>query len=382
MSECGMPRNDPMTSVPVAPDYGPGSLAAVLPGVAAALGHPTELPAVALEPADRVCVVLIDGLGHQLLLDNAADAPFLAAMPARSLRAGCPSTTATSMASFGTGLVPGRHGLVGYQVMDPDRGVLLNELKWDPAVEPLRWQPYRTVFDHLMSAGIACTAIGNPEFEGSGLTIAALRGPTFVGREKLPDRVNAAVAALAEPGLVYLYWGQVDAAGHGFGTQSRNWRKALREIDEAIGRLARLLPTGTTLLVIADHGMVDAPHHQRVDLAMRPDLQLGIEVLAGEARFAQAYCAPGAGPEVAERLATVFAGRAWVRTKQQAIDAGWLGPVDDRVLGRVGDVLVAAADAFTFIDSRTAAPSELKLIGQHGSLTDAEQIVPLLQLNL
>lgn len=367
-----------MTS-PEVPAYDASCLGAVLPGVAAALGAPTSLPSVALPEVERVCVVLIDGLGHHLLTQNAADAPYLASLSGTVLRAGAPSTTATSVASFGTGCPPGRHGLVGYQVMDPDRGVLLNELRWDPAVEPKTWQPYPTIFEHLIAAGIACTAIGNPEFDGSGLTAAALRGPKFVGSVELHQRVNAAVMALAEPGLAYLYWGLVDAAGHQFGVTSRNWLRALREVDEAVRRLARQLPSGTLLLVTADHGMIDVPHEFRVDLAARPDLQPGITVLAGEARFAQAYCEEGAGALVARRLTDAFGNRAWVRTRLQAIEAGWFGPVDDRVVGRIGDVVIAGREPFCFVDSRTTAPHELKLIGQHGSLTDAEQLVPLLE---
>ena len=366
-------------SAPVVAGYGTEVLGAVLPGVAAALGVPTDRPGITLPAAERVCVVLIDGLGQELLDRYAGEAPFLASLPGRVLRAGCPTTTATSLGSFGTGRPPGQHGLVGYQVMDPDRGVLINELRWDPEVDPRRWQPYPTVFEHLRAAGVACTAIGNPEFDGAGLTEAALRGPAFVGLDQLHDRVDAAVRVLAEPGLVYLYWGQVDAAGHLYGTDSRGWRNALREVDEAVKRLARLLPTGTVLLITADHGMVDVPPQYRVDLAARPDLQTGIRVLAGEARFAQAYCEPGTAEAVADRLADAFADRAWVRTRAEAVAQGWFGPVDQRVSGRIGDVVIAAATPFTFIDSRTATPHELKLIGQHGSLTSAEQLVPLLQ---
>ena len=364
------------------PQYGLGNLGAVLPGVAAALGAPTTKPAVPLPEATRVCVVLIDGLGLRLLAENAGDAPFLATLPGDVLHVGCPSTTATSMGSFGTGLHPGEHGLVGYLVMDPDRGVLLNELRWDPEVDPLLWQPHETVFEHLMAAGVSCTAVGNPEFKGSGLTVAALRGAEFVGVDRLHDRIDAAVATLSSPGLTYLYWGQVDGAGHAHGTQSRQWRRALREIDEAMKRLARLLPAGTLLLITADHGMVDVPHALRVDLATRPDLQPGIEVLAGEPRFAQAYCTPGTAPAVAIRLQDAFGERAWVRTRDAAIAEGWFGPVGRRVAARIGDVVVAASETFAFVDSRTATAGELKLIGQHGSLTDEEQLVPLLQLTV
>jgi hypothetical protein len=368
---------------PVVPRYDSESLTAVLPGVALALGVPMELPAVALPAARSVCVVIVDGLGRQLLEAETSRAPFLASLLPGSLTlgAGCPSTTATSMASFGTGLPPGRHGLVGYEVMDPDRGVLLNELRWHPDTDPLAWQPYPTVFETLVGQGVSVTQIGNPEFFGSGLTTAALRGGGFVGTKRLPDRVDAAVDLLraAEPALVYLYWGDVDAAGHQFGWRSRNWRQALRRTSQELARLARRLPPGTLLLVTADHGMIDVPHQDRLDLADFPELTEGIAVLGGEGRFAQAYCEPNADPAtVAGQLRAEIGERAWVRTRDEAIAEGWFGPVDDRVRGRIGDVIVAGIEPFTLVDSRTATPHVLKLIGQHGSLTAAEQLVPLL----
>ena len=371
---------------PLIPRYDDTGLGAVLPGVARALGVATDLPAVEFPRASRVCVVIIDGLGRQLLEQEPASAPFLTSLlpGSRTLIAGCPSTTATSMGSFGTGLPPGRHGLVGYEVMDPDRGVLLNELRWDPATDPLAWQPHRTVFQSLVLDGVRVVQIGNPEFAGSGLTTAALRGGAFVGAKDLYSRVDAAVEALTEPGksLVYLYWGEVDGAGHVHGRRSREWRQALRNADREFARLACRLPAGTLLLITADHGMLDVPHDDRVDLASSPELNQGIAVLGGEGRFAQIYCPPTAGPDdvaaLAARFADVLGDRAWVRTRGEAVAAGWFGPVDDRVLRRIGDVVVAGNGPFALVDSRTARPQLLKLIGQHGSLTAAEQLVPLL----
>ena len=368
---------------PIIPRYDESSLGALLPGAARALGTQTGLPALLLPTADRICVVLVDGLGDQLLREAADVAPFLSSLlpDGRTLTAGCPSTTATSMGSFGTGQPPGRHGLVGYEVMDPDRGVLLNELRWDPATDPLVWQPYSTVFQTLVRAGVRVTQIGNTEFEGSGLTIAALRGGEFVGSKRLNHRVDLAVDRLRAPGpaLVYLYWGEVDGAGHLYGARSREWRRALRRTDRELARLARRLPSGTTLVITADHGMLDVPHAARLDLADRPALREGIAVLGGEGRFAQLYCTPDAVPEqVAARFSSELGDRAWVRTRDQAIADGWFGPVDDRVRGRIGDVVVAGIDPFVLVDSRTARPQVLALIGQHGSLTAAEQQVPLL----
>ncbi len=366
---------------PDVPHYGRATLGALMPGAAAALGVPTGLPAIDLPRSRAICLVLIDGLGLELLADAAADAPFLAGLlDGTGLQAGCPTTTATSMGSLGTGLSPGTHGLLGYEVLDPDRGVLLNELKWDPGTDPQRWQPHPTLFGVLEAAGVGVTRIGNPEFRDSGLTVAAHRGGDFIGAKRLHTRAEAAIEVLARPGpgLAYLYWGEVDAAGHAHGWRSAEWRRALRHVDHELSRLARRLPGGTCLVVTADHGMVDVPHRDRVDLADHPELTGGMRVLGGEPRFAQVYCDPGAAGAIADRMADAFGERAWVLTRKAAIDAGWFGPVADRNRARIGDVLVAAARSFALIDSRTASPQVLKLIGQHGSLTTAEQRIPLL----
>lgn len=369
------------------PAYDEQWLGALLPGAARALDVDLGGPAIPL-PANRaVCVVIVDGLGAVPFGESLAHAPFLRGLADHRapLRSGVPSTTATSMASFGTGLPPGRHGLVGYQVLDPDRGVLLNELRWDPATDPIRWQPYPPVFTRLAEAGVRVTRVGKPGFEASGLTLAAHRGGEFIGARSLARRVDAAVAALdpaedGRPGLVYLYWGELDTAGHEHGWQSARWTSELRRIDRQLARLARQLPAGATLVVTADHGMVDVRQDQRLDLAEHPELDGGIRLLGGEGRLVQAYCEAGASREVARRLRHAVGDRAWVRTREEAIAEGWFGPVDDRVRPRLGDVLVAAAAPFVLVDSRVASPGVLRLVGQHGSLTDAEQLVPLLVL--
>ena len=74
----------------------------------------------------------------------------------------------------------------------------------------------------------------------------------------------------------------------------------------------------------------------------------------------------------------LFSGdRADVLTRGEAITRGWFGPVDPRVLPRLGDVLVAArGDLGIFSTERFAY--EKTLVGLHGSLTADEMLIPIL----
>ncbi len=99
------------TAPPTLPRYGDASLADLATSLLASLGteepNPLDLPQAA-----RVCLLVVDGLGWELLRDHPAAAPFLSelAMTGRPLTAGFPATTVTSLTSLGTGRPPGQHG--------------------------------------------------------------------------------------------------------------------------------------------------------------------------------------------------------------------------------------------------------------------------------
>lgn len=377
----------------VLPFYDERGLAGVLPALldslgVAAQGFSSVRP---LPTARRAVVVLADGLGWEQLRDRGGHAPFLRKAMADTgvlavpLTAGFPSTTATSMGSFGTGRAPGSHGLVGYQVQVPGTTTVFNELSWQDGPDPHEWQPGPTMFELARDAGVHVTMVGPGYFDGSGLTTAALRGARFVGSQDLPGRVDATVAALRaapreQPTLVYLYWGEIDKAGHVHGAGSRQYGDELEHLDSELSRLHRSLPPLTSLTLTADHGMIDIPADRRIDVAADAQLADGVRVVGGEMRAPQAYCRPGAAPAVLAAWQERLGDSGWVLSREEAVDLRLFGPVSPRVLPRIGDVIVALDAPVGVYDSRIMTPRVSDLIGQHGSLTSAEQLVPLIHL--
>jgi hypothetical protein len=101
-------------------------------------------------------------------------------------------------------------------------------------------------------------------------------------------------------------------------------------------------------------------------------------VVGGEPRARHVYVADGAADAVLAAWRETLAEVAWVVSREEAIAAGWFGErVGDDVRPRIGDV-VAAARGSAAVVRRTVEPLESSLIGHHGSLTSAEQRVPLL----
>ncbi|MEU6672630.1 nucleotide pyrophosphatase/phosphodiesterase family protein [Streptomyces sp. NPDC046853] len=376
------------------PEYGVGSLADLLPTLVAHQGVEGFAPVIQeLAPADRNCVFLIDGLGWEQLRAHPAEAPFLTSLisssrgnTGRPITAGFPATTATSLASVGTGLPPASHGLPGYTVRNPATGELMNQLRWNPWTDPRKWQPYPTVFQQAHAAGVHTAQVSSPTFERTPLTKIALSGGTFRGKLSGEDRMDLAAEQLGagDRSLVYTYYAEVDGKGHRFGVDSDAWRGQLMYVDRLVQRLAEQLPPRSALYVTADHGMLDIPFDEqsRIDFDEDWELRAGVALLGGEGRARHVYAVPGAENDVLTVWREVLGEQFWVAGRDEAIAAGWFGPpgaVDERVRGRIGDVIAAAHDDVAIIATEKE-PKESALVGMHGSMTPVEQLVPLIEV--
>jgi hypothetical protein len=371
---------EPRTN-PIVPSYGENSLADLTGSILASLTGDPAGNVLGLPPSARACLLIVDGLGWELLRDHQAAAPFLSELAFNShpLTCGFPSTTVTSLASLGTGLPPGEHGMLGYQVAIPGEHRLLNGLRWPQDVDPRAWQAKPTLFERATEYGVAPVHVASSTFRDSGLTKAILRGATYRPANSMGTLAAEAIAALSgsQRSLVTVYHADLDGAGHGFGTNSAAWAFQLTHVDKLAEQIAGALPPDTVLYVTADHGMVNVGPDDRIDVDAIPQLRAGVTLLGGEPRARHVYAEPGAARDVLATWQELLGDRAWVVSKDDAIKDGWFGPTDDAVSARIGDVIAAAAGS-TGIIAAKAEPRESALFGMHGSLTSAEQLVPAL----
>lgn len=366
----------------VLPDFTGRCLTNVFGSVAASIGVAGHDDPIGLPPLRRWVVLLVDGLGWHNLRAEPRLAPYLNGLVAddRPATVSAPSTTITSLTSLGTGVAPGQHGMVGYTFRLPGaKGAVLNALTWRLPHSPRTVQPVPTLLQRLEDE-LAVTTVSLARFADTGLTEAALRGGRFqpvVNEDDAAERRAGVVAAAtaADRTLVYAYERRLDMIGHTDGWDSDVWRNQLAVVDHEIASLRAALPADVGLLVTADHGMVDVPGDRMVVMEDHPELAAGVDCIAGEGRFRQLYCDHEPAAAVAARWQDWLGARAWVRTRDAAVEEGWFGPVDDAVRARIGDVLVAARDE-TAVMTRTLS-QELTLVGMHGSLTPQEMLVPM-----
>lgn len=229
-------RGDAITPVPSLPRYGAGALSDLSAALFAALDVPGFVDRLGVDPVERVCLLVVDGLGWELLLEHPADAPFLNALASSgaAITAGFPSTTVASLTSLGTALAPAAHGLIGYTIALPGESRALNCLRWAAygvgrATDfrerhpPESVQPEPTAFERAAADGVAVTLVGNGDYATSGFTRAALRGGRYDVALSLGDQVSRTIAAVrsARRAFVYVYHPDLDVTGHVRGYATR-----------------------------------------------------------------------------------------------------------------------------------------------------------------
>ena len=374
---------------PPLPRYGTRSLGELVPSLLECLGVAGFGNPLAIEPAARVCLVLVDGLGWQLLQANPGPASFLNSIAREPLTAGFPATTVASLSSLATGVPPGEHGLVGYTMALPGYDRAFNALTWSlygvgPRVDlvgelvPESFQPLPTLVERAAAAGLRIHHLGPAFHEWSGLTRAIGRGERFHPADSLEALMEGALRLLNAPRtFVFGYHPRLDAAGHVHGVASQAWADELVAVDQAVRLLAEQLPKDTLLVVSGDHGMVDLRPEEKLDLADHPDLAAGVRILGGEARARYVGTVPGATDDVLSAWRSRLGDRMWVWEREEAIATGLFGRrVTNLARERMGDI-VAAAYGRVGIVERNVDPAQARLNGHHGSLTPAEQLVPL-----
>lgn len=354
------------------------SLTGVVPQLYAALDGRSEW----FPPATSAIVFVIDGLGARNLAARAGHARLLSGAATKKdvARTVFPSTTASALTSLLTGATPGTHGVVGYRARVPGTDEVINQLRgWDTDGLPLTWQRAPRLFEQGARPAFA---VSKAEYAGTGFTAATLGGAEFVPVDDLTERVHRAadLAAQHQGAVVYVYANDLDVMGHRRGWESDAWIAALERVDAAARAFADALAPGTGAVVTADHGLVDVPRHRHVLLEEGSDLLEGVRLIGGEPRMLHVYAEEGRADAVRDAWRASESERSWVLSRDEAIGAGLFGPVDDEVRGRIGDVLVAARARIAYYDDRLDDKAAQNMVGQHGSLTDEERIVPLIRL--
>ena len=370
---CGDMTNSTKPPKPVLPEYHGACVTNIVPTL---VGAPSERPGWFPElgfGAPQVVLLVLDGLGWSQLQDRRDLAPNIAKMMGGPITTVCPTTTATALTSISTGLPPGEHGVVGYRIRT--HGTVLNVLRWrrDDSGDARSSIPPEELQPHGPFLGSSPTVVTKADFEHSGFTRAHLRGGEW-RPWLMPSNLVAEVKSSLEAGdrFVYAYYDGVDKVAHAYGLEE-HYDRELEFADSLVGAIQRALPADAALLVTADHGQIEVG--DRV-VALPRDILNMVVSMSGEARFRWLHARAGCAARLVDEATDAFGHEAWIVTTQQVIDEHWFGPVvKSEALDRLGDVAMVPFAPVAYDDPHDSGATTL--VGRHGSMTEAEVLVPL-----
>jgi len=329
-----------------------------------------------LRGVKRSVVILVDGLGAQNLTARSAHARNIATLSRTDVLSGFPTTTASALSSLMTGRSPGETGMVGYAIRNPATGAMVNQLSGLDDIDVSEWQPLPTLWE--INHDVPAAILSSPRYRDSGLTRAILRGAPYVEVKTYAERVTALDEFLAthRTGIAYIYIPELDMAAHASGVQSDQWIRKLEELDGFVADVRRRLTDSDGLIITADHGVLDVPPTRHLMVPADSRLLEGVTV-GGEPRFLHLYTEKP--DETLSRWREAEDSRAYVTSRDDAINSGWFGTVTDVARERIGNVLVTPRGESVYYIDGIASAQSLAMIGQHGGLSRTETLVPLLR---
>jgi len=335
--------------------------------------------------AERVCVILVDGLGAENLRNAAGHAPFLnAALKAsKSINTVFPSTTAAAITSFGVGAKPSEHGVFGYSVFDRATGGVRNLLSgWSEDFKPENFQTSKSVAEMAITANVQSFTVGPGEYAESGFTRLNMSGAQYVAAKTFDERIDATLKILGSKAksLTYLYFPELDSIAHSSGVESSEWLNKLEDLDAAVKRLVASLPKGAGVLLTADHGIVDVPRDQQILL---DEMEIpGLVAVTGDPRNAFLYFKVAEDMKLRQaELRLQLGERVIVATASELSEQGWLKePITNPDF--LPDLFLISTAGTAVYHRAFAKPQSLRMIGQHGGITTTELSVPLLRFGV
>jgi hypothetical protein len=335
---------------------------------------------------ERIALILIDALGLELL-GREHEHPLLQRLAIEPLQSQFPSTTAAHVTTIHLGLPVCEHGIYEWRVLEPALNEIIVPLRFRRdasdsdaelrgSLDPRALIATPTLYQSLPARSVVVEPFG---ISGTPYDQVATAGAGLLSFRTLDEGLAVLTRALSRDrdiAYAYLYWPDVDRAGHHHGPSSPEFRAAARQALNAIaGHVDALHQAGVTVLLTADHGQVDV-HPGRVDYLdeLWPELSTYLtQRVAGSSRDVFLHVTPNRIDHVIDNLAARLGDRAHVCRADTLFST-----IAPRLAARLADVAVLPADGREAWLKATPSVETWNL-GSHGGRTHAETATYLAQ---
>ena len=380
------------------PNYENGSIINLVSSITSSLGNsPVTHKPLAFLDSDlilkkkNVIFIVLDGLGYKFLREQGSS------FFSRHLVGNCtsvfPSTTATAITSFLTGMSPAQHAVTGWFVYLKELGTISAILPFKPRYGGEIFSKsdiyakdifkQSTIFENLNRKSYTLT---NDFIINSDYTKFYSKGSTSVAYKKenienFITNLMTLVQDIPNGKFIYAYWPTFDTLAHKNGIHSLECKTHFQELAKALENFVYSISNTDSLVIItADHGLVDSKKDELIDIEQHPDLKDTLLMpLSGDPRAAYCYVKQGMTDMFEEYVDKNLSEICSVYKSPQCVEDHFFG-LDDpnpRLWDRIGDYVLIPKENYVIKD-KILGESPHHYTGHHGGMSEDEMFVPVI----
>ena len=345
-----------------------------------------------LRESTNVVLLVIDGMGYEYLEKNGTNSILTEHLHAK-MTSVFPSTTATGITTFLTGLAPQQHAVTGWFMLIKELGLVARILPFSPRyggssigkigidptsvldLEPIAMQ-LKAESHYLM-----------PDYlTGSDYSAATSRGAKTHGCKSTDEclkKIKDILNANSNRKFMYAYLPEFDSLCHEFGTQSHEVLLYFQELNHLLVQLLDALKgSNATILITSDHGLIDTETMDRISLEEHPDLTKTLSLpLCGEPRVAYCYVHPARVKAFRDYVTAQLSDYCTLHKSSDLVRRHFFGlhKANPKLLDRIGDYILIMKDSYVLKDFIPGESAHF-LKANHGGVSKEEMYVPLIAI--
>ena len=383
----------------VLPNYNDGSIVNLMSSISKALGSKSKykplksLDSKGLTNSKNIVLIIIDGLGYEWLLKYGRESTFNKNIK-NKITSIFPSTTATCVTTFATGLAPQQHAITGWFMHLKELGVVSAILPFIPRsgglpfsqtkIDPRKIFNQKSITEKIKVKSYLVT---NKEIIKSDYTIATSKNAKRIHYNSLTGFFKAIKQPIFlnnKRKFIYAYWPDFDTLCHKHGTKSKKVISHFKKLDKKLNSFLKSInKTNTTVIITADHGLINGEDSKIIELKKHPKLaETLILPLCGEPRVAYCYVRPSKVKQFEKYIKENFKDKCYMYKSEKLIKKNYFGlfkPNKD-LFDRIGDYTLIMKENY-IIKDLILGEEKHKHIGHHGGISKEEMFVPLIIIN-
>jgi predicted AlkP superfamily pyrophosphatase or phosphodiesterase len=338
----------------------------------------------------KILLIVIDGLGYNYIKNN-LKGTFLYENLKCPLTSVFPSTTASSIMTFLTGVAPLQHASTGWYMFTKETGSITAVLPFKPKFSMDSYNKDGYFREDIITVPFISDylkkdyCIISPNDIISHDKKNSLKGSKnyFLGYKSLEGFYLQNIKSfklIKRKGLIYSYWPFFDKYAHSFGVSSKQAKLHVIGLDLMLRKIANKLPLDTSLIITSDHGFIDTKKEKVIWLDNHPNLRNCLSIpLCGELRNPYCYIRLDKEKEFLNYIKNNLSHVCTPVKSIELVKKGVFGlfKMHPMFMHRVGDYNLIVKDNYIFRDVLPKAEKKY-FIGNHGGTHEDEILVPLI----